>query len=81
MNGLRPALGNFSGAGHSPFGREEIKMWEYIILCVVGLLATAYIIKKIVNTVSLKEGDSPCGSCSMVGSCTIEKIAGECEKK
>jgi PGF-CTERM motif protein len=70
---------NFSGTEHGHFGREKIKMWEYIILCVVGLLTVAYLIRRIVNTVSLREGDSPCGSCSMAGSCTMKKNVGNCE--
>ena len=55
-------------------------MWETIILVSVGLLATAYIIKRIVNALSPKEGESPCGSCSMAGNCTMEKNVGDCEK-
>ena len=57
------------------------EMWETIILVSVGLLATAYIIKRIVNAFSPKKGKSTCDSCSMAGSCTMEKNTDNCENK
>lgn len=56
-------------------------MLEIIIVISVVLLASFYIVRRIVKAVTLKGGESACGSCPMAGNCTLNMKGEECEKK
>ncbi|MBN1572352.1 MAG: FeoB-associated Cys-rich membrane protein [Deltaproteobacteria bacterium] len=56
-------------------------MWDIIIVFSVVLLASFYIIRRIVKALSLKDGASGCGSCPMSGNCAMYVKGEGCEKK
>lgn len=54
-------------------------MFETIVVLSVVLLASIYVIRRIVRAVTLKGDEGACGSCPMAGNCTLNIKGEDCE--